>query len=241
MKTFSLILIFFISLSTFAYEQSKIIGENDLVAVNAEASNIPLKYKNIINAFGLLSMSCTATHIGNGYVLTAGHCFWIGSELAKDLPCSDTTVEWGLRQGISPYMKSTCEKIVFAQRNTTTDFAILKVSPIPDTFVGLELVRTAVSSDSITIFSHPMELPLRWSGTCVIESQLDPKLSPDLLQHKCDTNPGSSGATIIDSSTNKIIGIHNGGRSASPGTGMNYGTYILNPELLAALKELGFN
>lgn len=240
-------LIFFIvtfvitSFSPASFDQSKIIGENDLVAVNADGSNIPLKYKDLINAFGLMSMGCTATHIGNGYVLTAGHCFWASANLTKDIACSDVTIEWGVRTGISPYLKSTCEKVIFAQKNSTNDFAIIKVSPTPDVAIKVELVRKAVAGDLITIFSHPEDLPLRWSKTCVVESQLDPKLSADTLQHICDTNPGSSGATIIDASTNKIVGIHNGGRSSSPGTGMNYGTFITNKEVSNALKDLGFN
>ena len=241
MKIFSLFFIIMISLQTQAFEPNKIIGENNLTAVNSDASNIPLKYKNLVNAFGLLSNSCTATHIGNGYVLTAGHCFWVGSQLAVDLACSDTTIEWGFRQGLAPYLKSTCERIVFAQKNSSSDFAILKVSPIPDTFVEIEMLRTARPGDNVTIFSHPEQLPLYWSNICIVESLLDSKFGPATLQHKCDTNPGSSGATIIDVNTNKIVGIHNGGYSASPGSGVNYGTFITNESLLTALRQLGFN
>lgn len=241
MKTILLLLICFIPLLSPAYEPSKIIGVNDMVAVNAEAKNIPLKYKSLVNAFGLLSMSCTATHIGNGYVLTAGHCFWVGSELAQDLPCGDITVEWGFRQGQPAYLKSTCERVLFAQRSTTNDFAILKVFPVPDAFVEVELSRKAVASDSLTLFSHPQELSLRWSGTCTVEANLDPLLSATTLQHKCDTNPGSSGATILDATTHKVVGIHNGGRSSAQSAGMNYGTFMTSPELMKALKLLGFN
>ncbi len=241
MKSFSIFLVFVFSFGALAFQPNKIIGNNELIAVNSEATNIPLKYKKLVNAFGLLSMSCTATHIGNGYVLTAGHCFWVGSDLAMDLPCDGVTIEWGLRQGLAPYMKSQCERVVYAQRSTTSDFAILKVDPVPDVAVGVELFRTAVAGDSVTIFSHPEQLPLHWSNVCSIESQLDPKLAPGTLQHKCDTNPGSSGATIIDVNTNKIVGIHNGGRSPSAGVGMNYGTFLTNESLLTALRQLGFN
>ena len=240
MKIVLVLLLSLIPLFSQANLPSKIIGGNDMVAVNAEASNIPLKYKSIVNAFGLLSMACTATHIGNGYVLTAGHCFWVGSEVAQDLPCADITVEWGFREKLPAYLKSTCERVVFAQRSTTNDFAILKVFPVPDAFIEVELSKTATAGDSLTVFSHPQELSLRWSGTCVVESALDPLLSASTLQHKCDTNPGSSGATILDATTNKIVGIHNGGRSSAQSSGMNYGTFATSPELLNALKQLGF-
>ncbi len=241
MKIVLLFLLCFVPLLSPAFEPSKIFGTNDMLAVNSEATNIPLKYKSLVNAFGLMSISCTATHIGNGYVLTAGHCFWVGSELAQDLPCGEITIEWGVRQGLPAYLKSTCERVLFAQRSTTNDFAIIKVFPVPEAFVEVELSRRAVASDSLTLFSHPQELPLRWSGTCTVETNLDPLLSPTTLQHKCDTNPGSSGATILDAATNRIVGIHNGGRATAQGTGMNYGTFTTNPELLTALKSLGFN
>lgn len=242
MKSFLAALITLVSLNTFAsLDVEKIIGENDLVAVNADASNIPLKYKELVNAFGLMSMGCTATHIGNGYVLTAGHCFWASEELVKDKECSDTTIEWGYREGgVAPYLKSTCQKIVAAQRNSKNDFAILKVSPVPDFAVAVELNRKATVDDVVTIFSHPEELPLRWSKTCIVENPTDTKFSPDTLQHKCDTNPGSSGATIIDATTNKVIGIHDGGRLTAPAVGINYGTYLTNQEVLDTLKQLGF-
>jgi V8-like Glu-specific endopeptidase len=220
---------------------NKIIGENDLVAVLADASNIPLKYRNLVNAFGLMNISCTATHIGNGYVLTAGHCFWVSDQLMKDLPCSDTTIDWGVREGgAAPYMKSTCEKIIAAMWSEKNDFAIIKVSPVPQFAIGVELTRKAIAGDVITIFSHPEERPLRWSKTCIVESQLEPKFSPDALQHKCDTNPGSSGATIIDVTTNKVVAIHGGGSLNSPTDGMNYGTQLTTPELVDTLKQLGF-
>jgi V8-like Glu-specific endopeptidase len=242
MKTVVAIFIALITSQGFASQSiDKIIGRNNLVAVLADASNIPLKYRELVNAFGLMSMGCTATHIGGGYVLTAGHCFWASDNVVKDQACSDTTIDWGIREGLDqPYMKSTCEKIVAAQRSSKNDFAIIKVSPVPAFAIAVELNRKAMPGDVITIFSHPEEMTLRWSKTCKVESQFDPKLPQDSLQHKCDTNPGSSGATIIDAKTNKVVAIHNGGRLTSAVKGMNYATQLTSPEVLDALKQLGF-
>lgn len=229
------------SVNSFAqYQISKVIGVNDLVTVSADASNIPLKYKSLVNAFGLMSMGCTATHIGNGYVLTAGHCFYASDVLAKDLPCPDTSIEWGVRDGISPYMKSSCERIIAAQRNKQNDFAIIKVSPIPTAAVGVDIKRKALAGDTLTVFSHPEELPLQWSKTCVVEAQLNPLLPPLTLQHKCDTNPGSSGATLINADTLFVVGIHDGGRLDVGTDGMNYGTFLTNTEVADTLKAVGF-
>lgn len=239
-----------IGFSTYASTDiEKIIGDNDLIAVNAEGSNIPLMYRSIINAFGHISMGCTATHIGNGYVLTAGHCFYAEETLLRDQDCAGTTVEWGVREGLEPYMVSNCEKVIAAQRDGTNDFAIMKVSPIPPVAVAPELNRRAAIGDSVTIFSHPEELPLRWSQLCGIERDRHPDLPDGAIHHQCDTNPGSSGATIINIVSMKVIGIHDGGLNGSDPTnpdhspvnmGMNYGTYIMNSPLFDILKEIGY-
>lgn len=225
----------------------KIIGEDDLVAVSATSDNIPLRFRSLVDAFGHMSMGCTATHIGNGYVLTAGHCFYAGDEMMVDADCSDTTIEWGLRENKTPYLVSKCENIIAAQRNDESDFAIIKVSPVPPVAIAPDLKRKAILGDSLTIFSHPEELPLRWSRICGVERIQHSDIPGDYIQHKCDTNPGSSGATIIDAISLKVIGIHDGGVMGDDSssnypdkTGMNYGTYLLKSPIAEILKKLGF-
>ena len=208
-------------------------------------------YRPLVDAFGQLSMGCTGTHIGNGYVLTAGHCFWAYETPIVDQQCSDLTVAWGVRDGATSYLTSKCENIIVAERSGMMDYAVIKVSPIPPVAIAPELKRRAVIGDTLTIFSHPDELPLRWSRLCGVERLQHPDLPVGSIQHKCDTNPGSSGATIIDVISLKVVGIHDGGYGAneygdpqnpeSPvSTGMNYGTFIVNSPLEATLKTLGF-
>ena len=243
MKLLVTTLLTIVSLNVFAgpAQVEKIIGTDDLIAVDATGSNLPVKYKDLIEAFGIISMGCTATHIGNGLVLTAGHCFWAGEVVEKDMPCEDTTVAWGVREGKETTSTSKCESILFAQRDSIgNDFAIMKVSPAPAASVGVELERQAEVGDKLTIFSHPEELPLRWSQNCVVETPTDSELPPQAMQHQCDTNPGSSGATILDENTLKVVAIHDGGRLTDIGVGMNYGTYLTSTEVRNALKSLGF-
>lgn len=236
----TLISLLTLSLNSYAQDIEKIIGDDDMVAVDATGSNIPARYKNLINAFGIISMGCTATHIGKGYVLTAGHCFEASTEPMKNVDCSDITVSWGVREGAKPYLESTCEKIIIAQRDATAnDFALFKVSPIPTSAIAPELDRRAIVGDTLTMFSHPEMMPLRWSPFCGVERVQHPDLPPGAFHHQCDTNPGSSGATILNILTLKVIGIHDGGVVNTNG-GMNYGTYITNSPLRETLKELGF-
>ena len=44
----------------------QIIGTNDFVVVTNDGANIPAKYQALIDAFGVMSVGCTATHVGNG-------------------------------------------------------------------------------------------------------------------------------------------------------------------------------
>lgn len=280
LKYFNLFFLLFFSCFGFADSPLKIIGENDLVLVNKDASNIPFRYKKIINAFGAVqfedtaineagdeikdySYSCTATHIGRGYVLMAGHCVNARPTLTSFKGCQFdmedpflgkyssriSSIDWGYREGLEPYMKSTCEEVVAAVQNDDTgvDFAIVRVSPAPEDYILPDMSRKAVFGDTVTIFSYPLGGPLQWSGLCGVE-RLQSEMFPETsAQHKCDTDRGSSGATIINALSLKIVGVHDGGAFDLDKdgnlltSGMNYGTYIFNSELYEALKNLGFN
>jgi len=222
----------------------KIIGVNDLVAVNADATNIPFKFKKLVNAFGRITVGCTATHIGKGYVLTAGHCFFAPPIALKDQPCSsEYDVQWGVREGQQPYMTSKCTRLIIAQRSQKMDYALFKVDPIPDAFVKPDLSEKPDLGDRITIFSHPDELPLRWSKICRVKRLNSTDKSVGLIFYNCDTNPGSSGATVIDVNSMMVVGIHDGGQILNVtddnlGVGFNYGTYIYETPLLEILKKL---
>lgn len=218
----------------------KIIGKNDLIAVNANATNIPAKFKSLVNAFGKIGMGCTATHIGDGYVLTAGHCFWAGSTPIENQNCpgAENEIEWGYREGRRPYMVSKCQKIIIAQRTEKMDYALIKVSPIPRVAIKADLEKRANVGEKVTIFSHPDELPLRWSQYCKIQKVKNSDFDQALIHHICDTNPGSSGATIISFNTSKVVGIHDGGRLYDDGGGLNYGTYIYDTPLKKIIEQL---
>ena len=239
MKNLLILALVALSLNALASNDlEKIIGDDDLTAVNTDGTNVSVYLRPLINAFGHMSMGCTATHIGNGYVLTAGHCFEASEDVMTDQACADITIEWGYREETTPYMVSTCEKIVAAQRNDSNDYALIKVSPVPPVAIAPDLQRRAIIGDTVTIFSHPEELPLRWSHLCGIERVQHPDLPKDAFHHKCDTNPGSSGATVLNIVSLKVIGIHDGGTTSDGG--MNYGTYIMNSPLRDYLLQVGF-
>ena len=199
----------------------KIIGENELTPVLNDGANIPEKYRPLIDAFGKISMGCSATHIGDGLVISAGHCFEAPERRINNKPCAGVTVDWGFRKDKTPYLKSKCVTILAAELNDNRDYAIFKVDVAPTAKVEIDLSARPKVGTALTIFGHPQLRPLEWSKTCTLEEASRGGWGTDAFSHQCDTEPGNSGSTVIDDTTLKIIGIHDGGRVP-----WNYATFI---------------
>lgn len=217
-------------------EQAKIIGPNDLKAVLQDGTQVAgggalnRKYTSLVDAFGRLSMGCTATHIGDGLVLTAGHCFNAPSGGMKDQPCSGTTVKWGVRQDKAAYLTSTCTRIVDAKLTGNIDYAIFRVSPVPPVKVEVDVDARPPTGRPLTIFGHPQGRPLEWSGVCTLQPASVAGLGTAQFAHQCDTEPGSSGSTVLDDTTLRVIGIHDGGSPT-----WNYASYLFDSPLKSYL------
>ncbi|MEN9810842.1 MAG: hypothetical protein RLZZ488_2409 [Pseudomonadota bacterium] len=203
----------------------KIIGKNDLIPVLNDGGNIPQKYARLLDAFGKISMGCTATHIGDGLVLTAGHCFEAPARRSSK-SCEGVSVNWGYRRDKSAYLVSQCVKVLAAEHNDNRDYAIFQVDKIPSEKVEFELQLRPKLGTALTIFGHPQGRPLEWSQNCILETSSRGGWGIDQFSHQCDTEPGNSGSTVLDDSSLKIIGIHDGGR-----TPWNYATYLVDTPL----------
>jgi len=189
-------------------EQGVIIGNNDLLAVAEDGSNVPARYRPVLDAFGRLHLNgalCTATHVGDGLVVTAGHCFGAPSSRVDDRPCGGVYVEWGYRGG-RVASQSNCTRILAMQTGGGRDYAFFRVSPVPAASVGVDLDSRPSNGNTLTIFSHPGGRPLEWSRTCPVRSTNGTE-----LQYQCDTQGGSSGATVLRDGSLKVTGIHWGG------------------------------
>jgi V8-like Glu-specific endopeptidase len=185
-----------------------IIGNNDLVAVARDGSNVPGRYRSILDGFGRLHVNgalCTATHVGGGVVITAGHCFSAPDRRVNDRPCGNTSVEWGYRGG-GVTSHSNCTRILAMQTGNGLDYAIFRVSPVPAVTVGVSLDQQVRQGESLTIFSHADGSPLRWSRVCPVKDT-----SSTQFRYPCDTLGGSSGASVLRDGTLAVVGIHWGG------------------------------
>lgn len=197
-------------------ETKVVIGENDLTYYNTR--------DGISGAVGIMSrIGCTATHIGDGYVVTAGHC-------VTHTTCSSLfDVTWGYtnanRKGTG---RSKCSKIIAREFNDERDYALFKVDSPPKFSLPLNLSDRPAKGDALTIYSHPSSRPLSWSGWCKSTGAFDGKR----FAYTCDTEGGSSGAVVLNKKL-QVVGIHNVGAASS---GVNAGTYAKD---IAAFKNLG--
>jgi hypothetical protein len=202
-----------------AQDREKIIGNNDLTPVSENGENLPEALRPIIAAIGQVSVGCTATHIGKGLVLTAGHCI-LTSPRSGPKYCRGVAVVWGNYPGSTGQTVSKCREVVFRNYNSASDIALIRVENPPKAFIPLDL-KTGSSSlslprSNITLLSFPRMRPLEWSQECEMSEYKEKK-----FLHSCDTEPGSSGAALIDTTTLKVIGVHGGASDE-----LNYGSFL---------------
>ncbi len=240
---------------------SKIIGNSPLISVNADGSNIDANLRSSLDAFGIISINnqgaCTGTHLGNGYVLTAGHCLLDESapkpQKTANQSCSNIKIYWGFRGSPSngtpkPIVigQSQCTQVVYAELSADRDFGIFKVDQAPNAKIHASTSSTrATSGTRITIFGYPQARPLEWSQYCAVQNKnaagLDggPTSGQSIFVHQCDTQPGNSGSSIIAVGSNglSVVGVHDG--AAPSGVNYNYGTYMY--DIRAILKTRGFD
>lgn len=208
-------------------QQGVVIGDRDLVPVEENGSNIPARYGPLLDAIGLLEPSgCTAVHIGQGVVLTAGHCVALGVG-----DCSDLQVRWALR-GQREGIVSACTGVLAAQHDPEGDYAVLQVEPVPGVAIPVEACSEPAPGTAITMFSHPARRPLEWSDTCMVEAGATAGRGAFEFVHACDTENGSSGAPVISDDSLRLVGIHDGGIAP-----WNYGTFLSRLPFFNAARE----
>jgi hypothetical protein len=188
--------------------QEKIIGDKDFVSVDADGSNLPTALRGLLDGIGQLNTGCTAAHIGNGLVLTAGHCISVSPRSSSN-SCHLLGVVWGNR-GDHPNLRvSKCKTILLRTYTGTGDYALLKVSDPPPVALSLDF-EVPEKPRRITMLSFPRMRPMEWSGHCDQIEVPEPSLRTQKFFHSCDSEAGSSGAPLIDPESAKVIGIHAG-------------------------------
>ena len=193
-------------------EEKIIIGSNDLEYYTDD--------NKISRSIGKMALGCTVTHVGEGIVITAGHCI-------KSTNCSSSSynVTWGYtNDNRSGNSTSKCVEVLAHEFSNSRDYALLKYDNTPEEFLPLNGKDRPQYGDKVTIFSHPEGVPLAWSGWCSHEGEHSGKR----FEYRCSTKGGSSGAAVLNEDL-EIVGVHNQG---SAFYGVNAGTYVIDiPEL----------
>ena len=193
--------------------ESIIIGSDDFVKVNRGTAVLD----KIVNSVGMMALGCTVTHLGDGIAVTAGHCL-------EDDACrgSQHNVIWGYTSEEDGYMTSQCQEVLASEFTAEKDYAYLRYSPVPRDSLEVNLDDKPQVGDEVTIFSHPSRRTLENSGWCHVSEHMDERFS-----YGCDTEGGSSGAAVLNSSL-EIVGIHNLGNRAEQ---YNAGTFLTSTPL----------
>ncbi|NBW82599.1 hypothetical protein EBR21_12670 [bacterium] len=167
-----------------------------------------------------ISQRCTATHVGNGLMVTAGHCF-LGS-----WDCNEARVSWE-----NESFTSRCQYVLYSNaseaysngREISNDLTVFKIDRWPEAAVALSTKVNpgdnpfATSASAIAISKNNVSgsTATKTSAPCniifgpVVNIFAQPKPS-DTAKHNCDLSEISSGAPLINSATNQLIAIHQG-------------------------------
>lgn len=164
------------------------------------------------------SMRCAATHIGDGLMVTAGHCF-LGA-----YDCNDAVVSWE-----NENYTSRCQYVLYSNaseayasgREISNDLTIFKVNRYPETRVslapGLGQLSTNVSTEAVAISKTQNNgaVETTTSAACqivfgpIVNIFAQPKPS-DTARHSCDVSDIASGSPLINAATKQLIAIHQG-------------------------------
>ncbi|MBC7395938.1 MAG: trypsin-like peptidase domain-containing protein [Bdellovibrionales bacterium] len=237
---------------------SKIIGSSSLLSVKVDGSNVDANLRPYLNAFGIISIEgkgiCSGTHIGNGLVITAGHCFFDekpGNMTSTNAACPNIKVYWGYRGSPAngnpkPVVsaKSQCTKLIYAERSNEKDFAIFKVDQAPNVSIPISTdTQKTPTGTKLTVFGYPQGRPLEWSQYCPLSGTAGSSFGftgSATFIYQCDTEPGNSGSSVLAVTSTgvvKVIGVHDG--AAPSGVDYNYATYMI--DVRSTLAKKGFN
>ncbi len=199
---------------------------------------VPQHLRSISGAIGLVKVfpfqkrkkhiQCTGNHLGQGYVLTAGHCF-LGA-----LDCNKATVTFGAPSARA--ITGRCTRVVFNEAasavltGSRADYAVFQVDQFPEQAIDLSQLDAPRTSIPLAILGFPRLEKTRWGGGhrqkhtaplghaegCAIASLsgedalLRPRGSTAVV-HSCPVAPGMGGALLVDAQTLAPVALNQAG------------------------------
>ncbi len=213
-----LLLPFLFSAKGFAAEQKRpVSSKRKLAQVNGPQGAVGVvdvflyRNKNI-------AQRCTATHVGNGLVVTSGHCF-LGA-----YDCNEAKVTWNNEE-----FTSRCQYVLYSNASESysngteisNDLTVFKVDRYPraQAFVPAQarLTETNLAKDAVLISMQRTgenTTPVTSSNCQIILGPVVNIFSQpkplDTARHNCDLSDISSGSPVLSSSSNQLLAIHQG-------------------------------
>jgi hypothetical protein len=221
---------------------SEYTGTSGSEVVKPDGSNLPANLQPLRGAIAkvthLVSFeggagACTGTHVGNGLVLTAGHCFrrdWQTGMVYRRTPREDDGPFERINVQFEDGKNFTATMLDWAL-TMQDDYAILRLEgdELPSAAIPIRQASTAPAyGTKLTMLSYPDgrrregrdvidDTTLIWSKYCTYDDssgEVDDFHMVDVAHgrfaHQCFSAPGSSGAVLIDATTLEVVGIHNG-------------------------------
>lgn len=197
----------------------------------ASTENIPGEIQPYADAIGALTvfpfkdrkshLACTAFHIGNGLVLTAGHCFLGATQ------CNGAVVRFAAVGRDPGGWISPCEEVLASVADDARylgghlDFTLFRVKNPPPLALAVERDAQVRVGTPLAMLSFPRQegkmLPtLHWSGPCnvshtrAVDFFKRPKPA-STFAHTCEAQGGGNGAPLIDVARRKVVGIYQAG------------------------------
>lgn len=157
---------------------------------------------------------CSGFYIGNGYLMSAGHCFVSPDETVVDGKSElCTKKKWvtnylisNTDQGGNTHVNDSdlysCEKIVVAKNTRDIDFAIVKIKGDLSRLQAVKLNFNEVQrGDKVSLAGHPSGLPLKYTGGATVYSN---SKSQSYFKSDLDSFFGNSGSPIFDEKLNVV-------------------------------------
>lgn len=207
-------------------------GESSGFRLITDAQTLPLELKELSRAVGVVKVypfrkkktfiQCTGTHIGGGYVVTAGHCF-LG---APD--CNGATVSFGTPGSADAPVTATCQHVLrteaagAAYGSSRQDFTLFKVDNPPPVAVDLTRASSPQRGTRLVTLGFPRLVQprnrsvLALSTSCSISHLVGndlfqrPRAAASVL-HTCSTAPGMNGALMLDADSLRPVALHQAG------------------------------
>ncbi len=203
--------------SSNASRQMSIIDQDTLSAVDA-SSPIGARLQEKLGAIGKMTGGCTAFHLGEGVVATAGHC--LAAEQQDS--CQNLVIDWGFTGETRGGERSRCLKTLQHRLDDGADFALLLVDPIPAAALKMQARsdQDVQEKARALVIGFPQNKLLSWSGYC--EAKWNLQGESKLFYHGCDTLPGHSGSPVLDAENLNVIGLHDGEANGQE----NYGSFL---------------